>query len=481
MLEEQVQAFASAFEKELKDSFSELVEGVQFFLLIRNSQQEYPWIVGPKDYSWSAFSGTKENEAWLEYFQTIINETDEDSDKEISEVLRRSAEKEKIIYYFCEKGKDDSWIKEKSFGGKKDVLWLVRGKVRGEAVSAILRDVMEKTREELSNLIFLSYYRQIPYIEERLFRAVKNKEEIRNSYTESLCKKSGGIDREFISLISARKYEKRELFSRIYLGELPQSQMEISFEGRNSSKWKFSSGNLRFVRKVLETAKGERVLVVGREGVEQVMRGIATLGESVGNQITFNGYLKWKLTGNGRELLHYEEGKFHFSDEKQTEVMGLDALHLENEKDIKDTIYALKEQAHGTSAVFLDGKAFEDELDRLDRNNRLCRIKPVSIFKSEYGEEEKKRFRELLVGLSAIDGALIADYQGNIHAIGAILDGESVVEADMARGARYNSLKNYVNWLVGCRGYERNQCFAVIISEDGGIDVEIADTGGEKV
>ena len=164
--------------------------------------------------------------------------------------------------------------------------------------------------------------------------------------------------------------------------------MEISFEGRNSSKWKFSSGNLRFVRKVLETAKGERVLVVGREGEEQVMRGIATLGESVGNQITFNGYLKWKLTGNGRELLHYEEGRFHFSDEKQTEVMGLDALHLENEKDIKDTIYALKEQAHGTSAVFLDGKAFEDELDRLDRNNRLCRIKPVSISKSEYGEED---------------------------------------------------------------------------------------------
>ena len=101
MLEEPVQAFASAFEKELKDSFSALAEGGQFFLLITNSQKEYPWIVGPKDYSWSAFSGTKENEAWLEYFQTIINETDEDSDKEISEVLRRSAEKEKIIYYFC--------------------------------------------------------------------------------------------------------------------------------------------------------------------------------------------------------------------------------------------------------------------------------------------------------------------------------------------------------------------------------------------
>ena len=197
MLEEQVQAFASAFEKELKDSFSELAEGVQFFLLIRNSQKEYPWIVGPKDYSWSAFSGTKENEAWLEYFQTIINETDEDSDKEISEVLRRSAEKEKIIYYFCEKGKDHSWIKEKSFGGKKDVLWLVRGKVRGEAVSAILRDIMEKTREELSDLIFLSYYRQIPYIEERLAIrkvSVKNQGELTENL--SLLFLQGNMKRE---------------------------------------------------------------------------------------------------------------------------------------------------------------------------------------------------------------------------------------------------------------------------------------------
>lgn len=481
MLDEQVQVFAGAFEKELKDSFSELAEGVQFFLFIRNSQKEYPWIVGSEEYSWSGFSGTKENEVWLKYFLAVLDAENAKSDEKIDEALKKFAEKEKFIYYFCERGKNDSRIKERGLGNKKDILWLVRGKIWGEAVSAILGEVMEKTREEVSDLIFLSYYKQIPYIEERLFRAVKNKEGIRNNYTESLCKKSGGIDREFISLISARKYEKRELFSRIYLGEMPQSQMEISFEGRNSNKWKFSSGNLRFVRKVLETAKGERVLVVGREGEEQVMRGIATLGESVGNQITFNGYLKWRLTGNGKELLHYEEGKFHFSDEKQTEVIGLDALHLENEKDIKDTIYALKEQAHGTSAVFLDGKAFEDELDRLDRNNRLCRIKPVSIFKSEYGEKEKKRFRELLIGLSAIDGALIADYQGNIHAIGAILDGESVVEADMARGARYNSLKNYVNWLVGCRGYECKQCFAVIISEDGGIDVEIADTGGEKV
>lgn len=479
MLDEQVRFFTGAFEKELKGSFYELAESLQFFLFIRNSKKEYPWIVGVEEHSWSGFSGTKENEIWLEHFREVLNRENADSDNEINAVLKRAAEKEKIIYYFCERKKSDSGIEEKGFEGKKDVLWLVRGKIKNEAVSAVIEEVMEKTREQLSDLFFLSCYRQIPYIKERLFRAVKSNDEIRNNYTESLCKKSGGFDRELISLISARKYEKRELFSRIFFGEMPESEMEISFEGGNCRKWEFSGENLRFVRKVLETTQGERVLVVSREGGVQMMRGIAVLQENVGNQITFNGYLKWKLTGSGKELLRYEEGKFHFSDEKLTEVKGLGDIHLENEKIIKDTIYALKEQAHGTSAVFLDGKALEEELDRLDRNNRLCRIKPVSILNS--GEEEKiKRFRKLLIGLSAIDGALIADYQGNIHAIGAILDGESVVEADMARGARYNSLKNYVNWLVGSKGYERNQCFAVIISEDGGIDVEVAGTIGRR-
>lgn len=479
--DEQIRVFAGEFEKELKKSFSELMEGASFFLFIRNSQKEYPWIVGGDDYDWSGFSGAKEDGAWTEHFQEILNRESAASCKEINAILKEIAKQEMIPYYFCENGKNDSWIGEKGFESKKDILWLVRGKIRNEEVLAVLGDVMEETREQLSDLLLLSYYKEIPYIEERLLRAVKNKEEIRNNYTQSLCKKSGGFDRELVSLISAKKYEKRELFSRIYFGEMPESEMEISFEGRDSRKWEFSGGNLRFVRKVLETAKGERALVVGGEGEDRVMRGIAVLEEDVGSQITFNGYLKWKLTNNGKELLRYEEGKFHFSNKKQMEVEGLCDLHLKNEKDIKDIIYALREQAHGTSAVFLDGRAFERELERLDRNNRLCRIKPVSILDSGKNEEEKKRFKELLIGLSAIDGALIADFQGNIHAIGAILDGESVIEADMARGARYNSLKNYVNWIIKNKKYERNECFAVIISEDGGIDVEVAKQGPTKV
>lgn len=56
---------------------------------------------------------------------------------------------------------------------------------------------MEKTREELSDLIFLSYYRQIPYIEERLAIrkvSVKNQGELTENL--SLLFLQGNMKRE---------------------------------------------------------------------------------------------------------------------------------------------------------------------------------------------------------------------------------------------------------------------------------------------
>ena len=155
----------------------------------------------------------------------------------------------------------------------------------------------------------------------------------------------------------------------------------------------------------------------------------------------------------GKEVLRYEEGNYHLlSGGKTEEYKKLEDLHLKNEENIKKMIRSLKNQAHGTSVVFLDRDALESELRRLDKNKRICRVEPVSIMSA--GEEEKRKLDELIVNISEIDGALIADYQGNIHAIGALLDGESVVEADLSRGARYNSLKNYINWLVEEKKYK---------------------------
>lgn len=81
-------------------------------------------------------------------------------------------------------------------------------------------------------------------------------------------------------------------------------------------------------------------------------------------------------------------------------------------------------------------------------------------------------------GIASIDGAIIADIDGRFHVVGAILDGESVVEGNSGRGARYNSLVNYVNWIYKkytdtSEKIQKAWCFAVVLSEDGMVDLEM--------
>lgn len=70
--------------------------------------------------------------------------------------------------------------------------------------------------------------------------------------------------------------------------------------------------------------------------------------------------------------------------------------------------------------------------------------------------------------VSAIDGAVLVDPDGRCHAIGVILDGVARPgQGSPSRGARYNSAVRYVEG----NGLERGPCMAVIVSEDGSVDL----------
>ena len=77
----------------------------------------------------------------------------------------------------------------------------------------------------------------------------------------------------------------------------------------------------------------------------------------------------------------------------------------------------------------------------------------------------------MLRGVTAIDGAILSDLEGYCQAIGTIVDGEFVGPGNSGRGARYNSIRNYVQWYKN--RHQDTICFAVIISEDGMINLEI--------
>ncbi len=489
MSDGRIQDFATEFGESLKDSFWELAGEIDFFMIIRDSKEECSWLPDTASREWTGYCGQDADRGWMDSLLVWLNSQRLDSDEEVNDNLEEMVSKDEIVYFSYESAKADSRINGKYFKSKKDIIWLIRRRMgdrpqKNNYWKILLAEVIGKTQRQLRDLIFLDYWRQIDSIKDNLFEAVWDKEKIRGRYIKKICEEAGICDQELILRISAKKYEKRELYSRIYLGEVPESGMELSFEDEKRNMWRFSGNNERFIRKVLETAKGERVLVVSKDGGEQLMKGIALLGKEKGNQITFNGYLKWTLTEGGKILLRYEDGNYYLSDREQEEeeyLKAIEGLHLVNGGEIKDVIKSLRAQQHGTSVVFLKNDVLVEELKRLGENNRACRIKPVSILhppkvnyrQRNHRKENEQTFKEFMIGISAIDGALIADFQGKIHAIGAILDGEAVVEADMSRGARYNSLKNYINWLIKYKKYEPNQCFAVIMSEDGGIKVEI--------
>lgn len=73
--------------------------------------------------------------------------------------------------------------------------------------------------------------------------------------------------------------------------------------------------------------------------------------------------------------------------------------------------------------------------------------------------------------ITAIDGALLADLSGKCYAIGVIFDGEVKKLGKVERGARYNSVANYV-YIKKCEEPD-SQIFGVIVSEDKSVEVEI--------
>ena len=83
---------------------------------------------------------------------------------------------------------------------------------------------------------------------------------------------------------------------------------------------------------------------------------------------------------------------------------------------------------------------------------------------------------EVLLSLTAIDGALIADTTGRCFAIGAILDGEALSKGNTARGARYNSAITFVDYWR----QKGNKVVAIIVSADDSVDIYPEDRNSDN-
>ena len=80
-------------------------------------------------------------------------------------------------------------------------------------------------------------------------------------------------------------------------------------------------------------------------------------------------------------------------------------------------------------------------------------------------EGENGWHKGAFLGISNMDGALILDFGGNCKAISCIVDGKAVIPGRVERGARLNSIENYVG------SKKKGICIGIVISEDGMVNI----------
>lgn len=401
------------------------------------------------------------------------------------------SEKEKSDRHVICKGKKSCWKDSRftidSTVNKKRFCFTRTDKEDGLALSSFLAFLIEEMEKRFENLLYLETVEEKidekEFYEDKLVNALigelLDREWIARHYVKKILKEKELPNLELLVQISAQKYEQRIVKTKIYFyfEEYQVCQNDIRFIQNNDIQRKdreITLNNLRTIRKIMEMSGENHGLIACKEQGTYYIEGVRR--EGYGDSqfcIEFNGHLKWALKQEKEILFEYHEGKVRIpvlegSEQDNVWIKELYALgkiipELKDDRGavfrIQGIIEALKKQPHGTSIIFMDKKTLEIEKRRLGDHKRLYSMNPFSIL--EHQEE--------ILGISSVDGAMLADASGKCHAVGAILDGKSIVKGNPGRGARYNSLVNYVNWIYEeftKEVLEPAWCFAAIMSED---------------
>lgn len=212
------------------------------------------------------------------------------------------------------------------------------------------------------------------------------------------------------------------------------------------------------VRKVLQITSDEMFLISNSHYIFGIGEMIGDYNEEL-EDLFFVKFLRhntWELTHGENVLMLVSYGqpklpkfqayKIGFSNLLNQIFPGIAKNNIAR---LWDLINRATQQKHGTMVVIT--KDAEDEGLRLQSQAIL--IKPINIT------------LEMVDKMTEIDGAiLINPFDLNCYAIGVILDGLASDKGNSARGARYNSAVRY------CEA-KQGTCLAIVVSEDGAIDL----------
>lgn len=363
-----------------------------------------------------------------------------------------------------------------SDGKKKTLLWLIHISKKNESLSVLAAVILKTLAPKYDNMLILEDMKSL--YEDRsnqqtakkdfFFGDISNREKLTSRYIKQVNDKYKLPDFLFLCHLASTRYEKRPNHATLYLSRNKQHE-GIMFHNRELTLG--DGKNLRTIRKIMEIAGNEGAVYIQQQSKLRVT-GVIPIREFKGLAIAFKGNAEWSLKNNRQEVLVYREGEYLipvFELTWERELDKLDQLRSDFSGDIdciKQIIRSVKDNSsHGTSIVFMEGEALRKEIeDRFATNGYTIKVEPFSLKGNDPNQA-------ILRGVSAIDGAILSDLNGQCQAIGTIVDGAFVGPGDPGRGARYNSVRNYVQWYKN--HHPDTICFAAIISEDGMINVEI--------
>lgn len=293
-------------------------------------------------------------------------------------------------------------------------------------------------------------------------------------FAEFFLNEHGLPEAETLIELSAAKYEGSESEARIYFTDKTVLTVD-TFACIGEENRVIKSENLRMIRKLLEISKSDKVYLYaewkeiqdkGKKDKQLVIsRLVRKKGKKEGDiYIKFTGFMHWSVVLDNKEKLTYYHGRYRLNDSNRDTryEKEIEELHGVDRDMIKSLVKILKNQKHGTSVIISDfGGNVKKTVDQLCELNRGIRVSD----KIRYDKEKGGWNKDVMLSITGIDGALFMDLKGQCLALGMLVDGEAKIKGDVGRGARYNSIRNYVEQK------EQGIYVAIVISEDGMINV----------
>lgn len=364
--------------------------------------------------------------------------------------------------------------------------FFIKNSMATESLITILNIYLEVLEKKLPSKKALEEYKEILNYAKRNTGGLKKQffkevvgERMVQCYVERVMKALP--DKEMFVELSALNYENRVTHTHLIFN------MNMPFDDLIKSgiafaqQMEFDLQKLRLIRKLMELSGETLGLFIQKDPSLEIekwyIEGVVQLDKVKDcYQVEMIGHSIWGLKHGDELLFRYKEGvyKLPFIGNKKNEYdkefeklnsVICDANQCNIIREVLDKIRKIA--SHGTGLVFLDNSLMKTEIKRLAGFGKAYAIKSPALNLQNVSIE-------ILKGITAIDGAIFCNFELECKAIGVIVDGETVSEGDPGRGARYNSLANYVRWLKKDEKNKNKNCIAVVMSEDGPINIIVS-------